>query len=142
MESVVVDTNVFISALLKKTSAPRQVVRFCLNGEVVPLMGNALYLEFEAVLGRSSLFQHSVLSEEEREELFDAFLSVCKWVPIYYLWRPNLPDEADNHLIELAIAGNARWIITGNTKDFSFGEIRLPGCEFVTPSTFLKERRS
>jgi hypothetical protein len=25
-----------------------------------------------------------------------AFLSVCEWVNIYYLWRPHLKDEADN----------------------------------------------
>ena len=47
----------------------------------------------------------SPLTPKEREDLLDAFLSVCEWVPIYFLWRPNLPDEGDNHLMELVVAG-------------------------------------
>ena len=30
-------------------------------------------------------------------------MSRCRWVEVFYAWRPNLPDEADNHLIELAV---------------------------------------
>ncbi|MFZ4538095.1 helix-turn-helix domain-containing protein [Propionivibrio sp.] len=33
-------------------------------------------------------------------------LGLFRLIP-YYGWRPNLPDEADNHLIKLALAGNA-----------------------------------
>jgi hypothetical protein len=36
---------------------------------------------------------------------------------VYFLWRPNLPDEADNHLIELALAGAAQTIVTHNLND-------------------------
>jgi hypothetical protein len=39
--------------------------------------------------------------------LFAGFLSVCHWCEIYYLWRPNLADEADNHVLELAVAAAA-----------------------------------
>ena len=61
--------------------------------------------EFEDVLSRDLLFEHWVLTRSERERLFDAFLAVCRWVRVYYGWRPNLADEADNHLVELAVAG-------------------------------------
>ena len=54
-----------------------------------------------------NFFQHSELTAGECEELFAAFLSVTQWVPIYYTWRPNLSDEADNHIVDLAIAGNS-----------------------------------
>jgi len=59
-------------------------------------MGAALINEYEAVLSRGALFKKCVLTAEEREELLDAFLSVCRWTRIYYLWRPNLPDDEDN----------------------------------------------
>ena len=39
--------------------------------------------------------------------MFDAFLRICHWTKIYYLWRSNLVDENDNYLVELAVAGNA-----------------------------------
>jgi hypothetical protein len=25
-------------------------------------------------------------------------------IEVYYRWRPNLPDEGDNHVLELAVA--------------------------------------
>ena len=136
----VIDTSVFVSALMKADTAPRQVLRLCLEGKVAPLMGNALYAEHEAVLARKALFDRSPLSSAEREQLLDAYLSVCRWVPISYLWRPNLRDEADNHLIELAVAGNGSWIVTGNIADLGSGELLFPRIRIVTPTQFMTER--
>ena len=67
--------------------------------------------------------------------LLEAVLSLCEWVNISFLWRPNLPDESDNHLIELAVAGNAESIITGNTKDIVAGEFVFDLIRIVTPAT-------
>ncbi len=64
---------------------------------------------------------------------------MAEWVPIFYLWRPNLTDEADNHVLELAAAGNARWIVTNNIRDFSKGELRFPDIQIATPSKLLRE---
>ena len=77
----------------------------------------------------------------EREELFDAFVSVCQWVQVFFLWRPNLPDEGDNHVVELAIACSAQAIVTHNTRDFGYGELRFPGLEVLTPAQFLRKTR-
>ena len=136
---IVIDTNVFVSALLKAQSAPRQVLRLCLSGEVKPLMGNALLAEFEELIQRDKIFNNGPLSVQERQALLNAFLSRCDWVGVYYLWRPNLRDEADNHLIELAIAGGATHIVTGNTKDFRGAALRFTQIEIVTPSQFLTQ---
>ena len=59
------------------------------------------------MLARSEPFLRSPISDRERDALLAALISRCTWVRVYYLWRPNLPDEADNHLVELAVAGNA-----------------------------------
>ena len=113
---VVVDTNVFIAALISPAEINRQVVRACLAGRAVPLMGAALFHEYEDLLGREELMAKCPLSLVERKLLLESFLSVAEWVRVYYLWRPNLPDEGDNHLIELAIAGGAERIITRATR--------------------------
>jgi len=139
---VVVDTNVFISALLRKNNAPREVIRQCIAKNIKPLMGVTLFSEYEAVISRSTLFKNSPLSKNERNALLDAFMSVCQWVSIYYLWRPNLKDEADNHLIELAVAGNAKYIITQNKKDFKNSELLFPDIQIVDVGEFLKEGRN
>ena len=140
MSNVVVDTNVFVSALMSANAAPRHVIRLCLLGEIQPLMSNPLFAEFEALLSREDLFRKSPLSGAQRQDFMADFLSVCKWVSIYYLWRPNLRDEADNHLIELALSGGAMHIITGNIKDFKDAELSFPHVKILTPSSYLKER--
>jgi predicted nucleic acid-binding protein len=88
-------------------------------------MGNALFCEYEQVINRDEVLR-SCLSIEEIQTLLASFMSVCKWTRIYYLWRPNLKDEAENHLIELAIAGNAKIIATNNIKDFKQTQLIFP----------------
>ena len=68
----------------------------------------------------------------------EAFCSVAEWVSMYYLWRPNLADEADNHLLELAAAGNAQWIATNNVRNFKRAELLFPGIRILTPEQVLE----
>ena len=139
MDRVVIDTHVFAGALLGGTGYNRRVIRACLSGRLKPLMGQALFLEYEDVLNRRSLFRTSPLSPQERQELFAAFLSVCEWVQIYFSWRPNLPDEADNHIVELAVAGGAAMIVTNNLRDFQGADLRFPDLRMVAPRELVKE---
>jgi predicted nucleic acid-binding protein len=104
-------------------------------------MGHSLFSEYEDVLGRQELFRDSILSAPDRQRLFEAFLSVCDWVHVYYGWRPNLRDEADNHLMELAVAGGASTIVTHNVRDFRDSDLLFPQVRVVTPKEFLKEIR-
>jgi putative PIN family toxin of toxin-antitoxin system len=133
------DTNVFIGALIGQAGHNRKLVRACLWGTITPLMGHALLLEHLDVMGRESLFTRSPLSAAERSDLFNAFLSVCGWVRVYYSWRPNLTDESDNHIVELAVAGSADAIVTNNTSDFRGGELLFRHIPVFTPEQFLKE---
>ncbi|CAG1021732.1 hypothetical protein DOJK_01205 [Patescibacteria group bacterium] len=135
---IVVDTSVFVSAVLG-TGASRAVLRGCLNYDYLPLMGNALFTEYESLLSRDALFAQCALSKIEREKLLDAFLSVCRWTNIYYNFRPNLKDEADNHLIELAIAGGASHLVTKNRKDFLAADLHFPHIQIVLPEQLLKQ---
>ena len=136
---IVVDTNVLVSAVLSRDGAAREVLRQCLTGDARPLIGNAVYLEYEDVMSREELFARAPISPEERTELLDDVLSACQWINISYLWRPNLRDESDNHLVELAVAGNAAWIVTGNARDVAEGELVFDGFRVVAPGVWLKE---
>ena len=136
---VVVDTNVFVAATSSASGASREVLRRCLSGRYEPLMGQALFAEYEAVLARSDLFLRSPITGRERDALLAALISRCTWVRVYYLWRPNLPDEADNHLVELAVAGNAEVLVTHNTRDFERTELRFPALRIVTPGALIAE---
>ena len=61
---------------------------------------------------------------------------------IYYAWRPNLHDEGNNHLIELAIAGSAEMIVTRNLRDFRQMELHFPHLRICTPEDLLEELQS
>jgi len=134
---IVVDTNVFVGACLGR-GASSAVIQACLEERHQPLMAAALFAEYEDVMGRDALFRTSRLSAVERQELLDIFLSVCRWTRIYYGWRPNLRDEGDNHLIELAVAGGAGHIVTHNLRDLRSSELKFPGLAAITPAQFLK----
>lgn len=135
-----VDTNVLVSALLSASGASREMVRRCLRGDTNPIIGQKLFTESEDVMSRETLLKKSPLSKLEREILFDAFLSCCRWVQVYFLWRPNLRDEGDNHVLELAVAGNSDSIVTMNKRDFDYGELSL-NVPILTPAEFLKTVR-
>jgi putative PIN family toxin of toxin-antitoxin system len=138
MTTLVIDTNILTAACLKINGSARQVIRRCLTGHYRPLIGAALFTEYEDVMSRDELFDNCLLSEAERTEVFHGFLAVCSWTEVYYAWRPNLPDEADNHLIELAVAGGASAIVTRNAKDLAKGELRFPQIKILLPEQCLE----
>ena len=135
---VVIDTSVLINALLGPAGPARELIRRCLLGQYKPLISNTLFMEYEDVTNRSHILEQCPLTPEELRELLNAYYSVCEWVPIYYLWRPNLPDESDNFLIELAVAGNAYCVVTNNARDIKSSELIFPGLQVMTPEKLLR----
>ena len=138
---IVVDTNILVSAISSPDGAAREILRRCLTGQYRHLIGNALFLEYEDVMSREALFAAAPIGPEDREALLDAFLGVCQWIEVAFLWRPNLPGESDNHLVELAVAGNAEAIITHNAGDVASGELVFDGIRIVAPGDLLKDEK-
>lgn len=134
---VVVDTSVLINALLGPAGPARELIRRCLQGHYKPLISNTLFLEYEDVTSRPYILDQCPLAPTELRELLNAYYSVCEWVPVYYLWRPNLPDEGDNFLIELAVAGNAYCVVTNNIRDIKRSELVFPDLHVMTPEQLL-----
>jgi len=135
---IVIDTSVWISALITKESHSRELLRLVFREELFPQMSEALFVEYESVMKRVKVQKLTPLSAEEQSELLNAFLSTCRWNDIYYTWRPNLKDENDNFLVELAVSSGAEAIITYNVKDFQDAEL-LFSHKIITPEDFLKE---
>ena len=136
-QRIVVDTNVPVSAVLPPDGAAREVLRRCLTGAARPLIGNALFLEYGDVLPGETLFATAPIGQEDRAALPDAVLGVCQWINISYLRRPNLGDESGNRPVELAVAGNAAWIVTGNERDAAAGEPVFGGFRVDAPGAWL-----
>lgn len=135
---IVVDTNVFVGACMG-VGASNKIVALCISGRFTPVMGTALLTEYEDVLGRKSLFEGCRLGQGERDELLDIFLARCQWTRIFFGWRPNLPDEGDNHLFELAVAATAKRIVTRNLSDLQGGELNFKQIQVLLPEQLLEE---
>lgn len=137
---VVIDTNIIVSALISsRGSYSRKIVEKVFKDEITPLMGEALFNEHIEVASRQDIFKSCVLDEEERGEFLRAYMKCCRWCRIYYNWRPNLQDEGDNHIIELAVAGGSGCIITKNIKNLKSGELLFDNLRIVTPDEFIEE---
>ena len=139
MMRMVVDTNVFVAALRSADGAAREVLRRWLSGRYDVCMSLPLFAEYRDLLGQHALFATSPLDQEERQALFHALMAASRLVDVYFLWRPNLPDEADNHVLELAVAASAHAIVTHNTSDFRRAELRFPNLAVLTPAELLSE---
>jgi len=150
MPTVVLDTNILVAAMLRGGGSARAVLRACLQAPTreqhreqhrehyQPVIGPALLAEYEDVMGRATLFEGCALAPREREAVLDALLARCRWVEVFYAWRPNLPDEADNHLIELAVAAQADVIVTRNLRDVARGELKFPNLRVLAPEQCLE----
>jgi predicted nucleic acid-binding protein len=103
------------------------------------VFGNALWLEYDDVLGRASLWS-PLTSDADRRAVLAALAGVGRWVSVSFGWRPNLPDEGDNHLIELAVAAGADAIVTHNLRDVARGELVWPGLRVLSPAQCLEIR--
>jgi len=135
---VVIDTSVWISALITKNSDARKVLRLVFEKKLLPQMSEALFYEYEDVMRRKKIQDTTPLTKQEQSTLLNAFISTCRWNEIYYMWRPNLNDEDDNFVVELAVASGAEAIITYNIKDFNNAELSFSHT-ITTPENFIKD---
>lgn len=136
---IVIDTNIIISSLLNPFGLSATILELCFQGRFRPLVGTTLFLEYEDVIYRETIFKECLLTDSERGQVLDDILSISKWIRVYYSWRPNLKDEGDNHLLELAVAGGARTIVTNNVKDFRKSDLSFPEIAILSPRKFLED---
>jgi putative PIN family toxin of toxin-antitoxin system len=108
--AIVIDTNVFVADHLSGGGPSREVIRRSLQSHYQPIFSNALWLEYEDLLARDVWTEET--TDDDRRQVLGALAAASRWIKIFYGWRPNLRDEGDNHLVELAIAGGAEAIVT------------------------------
>lgn len=130
---VVIDANVLVAALRSRRGASFRLVQKLGSATFQPIISPPLCLEYEDVFRRPALLPD--YTAEDIDDFLDYFLSQCVECRIHFLWRPHLPDPKDDLVLELALAGNAFYIITHNTRDFE--GVKTLGIQAVTPDDFL-----
>ena len=110
----VVDTNVLVSALLKRGSYPDKVAQAVRRGQLQPVVCTEIVAEYVDVLRRPKLG----LPQHDALELLESFAAQAQWVRITpYLAALNLPDPGDWPFVATALAAECP-VITGNTRHF------------------------
>lgn len=135
---VVVDTNVYVSGLLGLFSYPARIIDLVYNGHVQCVYDDRIYNEYAEVLSRVK-FSH-VISVSERTDLL-AYLKgsgFCVLAPPLHPFTASLPDPSDLPFAEVAVAGAAQCLITGNTAHFQFFVNNPWGVDVVSPRDFVE----
>lgn len=128
----VFDTNVIISAILFEHSKPAKAFRYALsNGEI--LLSLDLLEELNEVLGRERFNQY--VTSEEREEFLAALLERAVLVEITENVQ-ECRDPKDDKLLELALNGEADYIISGDKDLLVLHPFRHVA--IITPDAFLE----
>jgi uncharacterized protein len=128
---IVVDTNVFISALLIKKSTPFQVVNIAFKlGKI--LYSDATYAELQQVLFRRKFDKYLTL--EERNIFLFKLANDSPSIEIQEEIQA-CRDVKDDKFLELAVNGNADVIVTGDADLLVLNPFRK--IEIITPEMFV-----
>ena len=130
---IAIDTNLLIAALMRPDGTSARIVQEWLDGRLEAVASPATVREAEQVLGGGWLAR--LVSRAAVESLLEALRTLSVLVdepaPIRDL---RLKDQGDLRLVESAVAGRARYVVTTDREFLSqrgYGEV-----EFVTPGDF------
>ena len=130
----VLDTNILVSGLRSSLGASNALLQKAALGEFRVAISTALALEYADVLGRPGLLPGC--APQTVTAFLDSFCAVAREAPIYFRWRPFLPDPGDDLVFECALATGATHIVTHNLRDFA--GVSEFGISVMTPADFLR----
>ncbi len=133
MRKIVIDTNVFISALRSRKGASFRLLSMVGTAKFDFCISVPLILEFETVAKRNA--SSLGLDSSDIDDILDYLCLAGNKRHIFYLWRPLLKDPKDDMVLEVAVESGCRWIVTFNKRDFKGCETF--GINLATPQEFL-----
>ena len=132
------DTNVLVAAFRSRSGASNAIVHRALLGDLPLVVHQKLVYEYSDVLSRPDILAETELAWADVELVLAHLVASAHDVEVRYLWRPNLKDEADNFILEIAVAAWPCTIVTHNLKDFVRAELRFPQIALCTPGQLLQ----
>ena len=126
---IVIDTNVLISALLHAGRVPDLVLGAIRRRRDIVLVDDRVLAEYRAVLARPKFS----FSAERVAELESSLLAVAHELGPVAAWPVAMIDDRDRMFVEVALAGKAEVLLTGNAKHYP----RDLGFEVMGPTALL-----
>jgi len=128
---VVLDTNVVVSGLISPFGAPGEIVRMVASGALELCYDARVLSEYRSVLLR----QEFSLEGAHVEDLLNQ-IEACGHVTTGKPLAKRLPDSDDEPFLEVALGGEAHFLVTGNLRHYPAKERR--GMRVVSPAEFLE----
>lgn len=137
---LVMDTDAVVAGLRSPTGASAELLRMARKGQITLLVSVPLFVEYEAKCLEAEHLAAAGLSHEDGVIFLDGLAAIAEPVNIHYSWRPQLSDPADEMVLEAAVNGGARMLVTFNRRDFADAPGRF-GIELLLPSEALRRIR-
>jgi len=135
---VTLDTNIIYQALRSSGGASFFILQQVRERKIQIALSVPLFEEYEDVLKREKSLNDLEMDVEDIDKILRFIAYVGKPYKSYFLFRPNLKDEKDNMVVELAIASQSDYLVTSNVKDFDNAELTFDQLRVVTPAEFVK----
>lgn len=110
---IILDTNVLVSGLLNPHGPPGQIVRLVAAGDITVCHDARIFDEYRRVLAYEKFEFDAALAANLLEEVKASGLSVAA-KPLGF----SLPDPEDEKFLEVALAGGADCLVTGNLRHY------------------------
>ncbi|MCX5887917.1 MAG: putative toxin-antitoxin system toxin component, PIN family [Deltaproteobacteria bacterium] len=139
MIRVVLDTNVFVSAILTPEGPPAKILEMAIAGNMRLVISPAILREIGQVFQHpkiQKLLKKRGITTQEVEKVVLKILKTSFLTPGQLSLEGSSRDPADDMVISCAVEGEANFIISGDrdlTDLESFQEIRI-----LVPAAFLK----
>lgn len=133
---VILDTNVLVSAFLSLAGPPARILQQWEQGAFDFIVSEALLAEYRRVLAYQHVASHHGLTPHEIDEAVEAIRDFALVVEPQEMLTVITADLADNRVLECAIAGDADYIVSGDTRHLlPLQEYR--GIIILSPTAFL-----
>ncbi len=132
MQRIVIDTNVFVSALIQKSYPYLIIHELFLTDKIMLCISDPVFEEYYAVLGRKKFLRFPEFHERAKKITSDIEIKSTRFIPKKKV--TIITDAGDNKFLELAWESKAHFLITGNTSDFKIKKYRRT--QIVTPKEY------
>lgn len=137
MKTVVLDTDVIVTALRSPTGASSALLQAVVARQLTAVASVPLMIEYEAKCLLPEHYLAAGITREQALWFIDNLALLMRPVTNHFLWRPILNDPYDEMVLETAVNGRADSIVTFNLRDYRKTPPHF-NIEIMTPQTAMR----
>ncbi len=136
MLKIVLDANVFVSALINPHGKPAQILNYVFENKIRLFTSPSIIEELQRVLSYPKLVKRHGLEKEELKEFVSDLLSIVSLVEGKKAVAVIVEDPTDNNYLSCALDAKADFIVSGDMHLLNLREYE--GTQIITPTRFLE----